>query len=241
MNSWRLSSVMCPVRVRKSIAGEPLLLGQLDLGANACRWRTRLCDHRRGSARRPCVERATTLGERGRSRAGCSARRRHGRRPLHAAASRLAASVGVTGRGLSGGTAGRIGPTASSRSASAQPDVAQRGRRADPGAPGRTAPAARRRPPSAGADRGASVRRAGRVEGQHVRQHHRVGLRVRQVVRAAQHVADLVVQAGAGDRERRAGQVRAVERPRGRRGRRFADGRHAAGQRPDAFLRRSAS
>ena len=45
-----------------------------------------------------------------------------------------------------------------------------------------------------------------------MRQHDRVGLGVRQVEHAAEHVADLVVQPGPGGGERDRGQVGAVER-----------------------------
>ena len=38
MNSWRLSSVMWPVRVRKSIPANHSSSVSCDLGANACRW-----------------------------------------------------------------------------------------------------------------------------------------------------------------------------------------------------------
>ena len=66
-----------------------------------------------------------------------------------------------------------------------------------------------RRPRSErGRDPPLGLRGARCVEGQHVRQHDRVGLGVRQVVHAAEDVADLVVQPRPGRRERDGGQVR---------------------------------
>ena len=64
--------------------------------------------------------------------------------------------------------------------------------------------------PSAAAMR-RGVRRERRVEGEHVRQHDGVRRRVRQPERSAQHVADLVVHARSGRRERDRGEVAAEE------------------------------
>ena len=60
-------------------------------------------------------------------------------------------------------------------------------------------------------DAGLGVGCVGRVEGQDVGEHGGVGLGMREVERAAQDVADLVVQPGTGRGERDGGQVRAVK------------------------------
>nr|WP_236554357.1 hypothetical protein [Nocardioides sp. AX2bis] len=62
-----------------------------------------------------------------------------------------------------------------------------------------------------GGDPGGGVGRGVGVEGEHVREHHRVRLGVGEVPRAAEDVADLVVQPGAGAGEGRGGEVGAVQ------------------------------
>ena len=181
---------------------------QLPAAAGPARRRTT----RRRASTSSCLARLL-LGGRWPSVAWCRSHRRSSR--ISSFPGRAAAvargSRSSPASGCSAGTAGRIGVGRGGDvvlGESRSPAARAARRAASAGAAGRRW---RRSAPNAAAIRRSGVGRGRRVERQHVRQHDGVGLGVRQVEHAAQHVADLVVQPRPGRGERDRGEVGAVE------------------------------